>query len=100
MPLFFQLSSWALGLILFAVVLVLEVAGAAVALGLLAFYLAILGRGVFTVLLAAALVTLLLLVTFDLDRPTRGLIRIPSTPLTDLRASMVLPPAASAPTSP
>jgi hypothetical protein len=68
---------------------------------LLAFYLAILGRGVFTVLLAAALVTLLLLlVTFDLDRPTRGLIRIPSTSLTDLRASMVLPPAASAPTSP
>jgi hypothetical protein len=50
-------------------VLVLEVAGAAVALGLLAFYLAILGRGVLTVLLAAALVTLLLLVTFDLDRP-------------------------------
>ena len=81
-------------------VLVLEVAGAAVALGLLAFYLAILGRGVLTVLLAAALVTLLLLVTFDLDRPTRGLIRIPATALTDLRASMVLPPAATGPTNP
>jgi hypothetical protein len=81
-------------------VLVLEVAGAAVALGLLAFYLAILGRGVLTVLLAAALVTLLLLVTFDLDRPTRGLIRIPSTPLTDLRAWMVPPPAATGPTNP
>jgi hypothetical protein len=81
-------------------VLVLEVAGAAVALGLLAFYLAILGRGVLTVLLAAALVTLLLLVTFDLDRPTRGLIRIPSTALTDLRASMVLPPAATGPANP
>jgi hypothetical protein len=78
-------------------VLVLEVAGAAVALGLLAFYLAILGRGVFTVLLAAALVTLLLLVTFDLDRPTRGLIRVPDTPLTGLRASMVLPAAATGP---
>jgi hypothetical protein len=49
-------------------VLVLEVAGAAVALGLRAFDLAILGRGVLTVLLAAALVTLLLWVTFDLDR--------------------------------
>jgi hypothetical protein len=74
-------------------VLVLEVAGAAVALGLLGFYLAILGRGVLAVLLAAAaLVTLLLLVTFDLDRPTRGLIRIPSTALTDLRASMAQPP--------
>jgi hypothetical protein len=50
---------------------------------------------VFTVLLAAALVTLLLLVTFDLDRPTRGLIRIPSTALTDLRASMAQSPAAT-----
>jgi hypothetical protein len=74
-------------------VLWLEVVGAAVALGLLAVYLAILGRGVVTVVLAAGLVTLLLLVTFDLDRPTRGLIRVPATPLTDLRASMDLPPA-------
>lgn len=74
-------------------VLWLEVAGAAIALGLLALYLAVLGRGVVTVLLAAGLVTLLLLVTFDLDRPTRGLIRIPATPLTDLRASMDLAPA-------
>jgi hypothetical protein len=74
----------------------LEMAGAMVALGLLAFYLAILGRGLFTVLFAAGLVGLLLLVTFDLDRPTRGLIRVPSTPLTELRASMILPPAAPA----
>jgi hypothetical protein len=81
-------------------VLWLEVAGAALALGLLAFYLSLLGRGLFTVLSAAALVSLLLLVTFDLDRPTRGLIRIPSTALTELRASMILPPAASAPDSP
>jgi hypothetical protein len=78
-------------------VLWLEIAGAAVALGLLAAYLAILGRGVVAVLLAAGLVTLLLLVTFDLDRPTRGLIRVPATPLTDLRASMELPTAAAAP---
>jgi hypothetical protein len=78
-------------------VLVLEVVGAAVALGLLGVYLAIVGRGVVTVALAAALVTLVLLVTFDLDRPTRGLIRVPSTPLTDLRASMALPPAATGP---
>jgi hypothetical protein len=81
-------------------VLALEVASAAVALGLLAFYLAILGRGVLTVLLAAALITLLLLVTFDLDRPTRGVIRIPATPLTDVRASMALPPAANGPSNP
>ena len=71
--------------------------GAVVALGLLALYLAIVGRGVLTVVLAAALVTLLLLVTFDLDRPTRGLIRVPSTPLTALRAEMALPPAADGP---
>ena len=78
-------------------VLAVEVGGAAVALALLAFYLSILGRGVGTVLLAAGLVTLLLLVTFDLDRPRRGLIQIPDAPLVDLRASMELPPAASAP---
>ena len=66
------------------------------ALGLLAFYLAILGRGLFTVLFAAGLVGLLLWVTFDLDRPARGLIHVPSTPLTELRASMILPPAAPA----
>ena len=78
-------------------VLALEVIGAVIALGLLAFYLALVGRGVATVVLAAALVALLLLVTFDLDRPTRGLIRIPDTPLTDLRKSMELPPAADGP---
>ncbi len=78
-------------------VLAVEVGGAAVALALLAFYLAILGRGVATVVLAAGLITLLLLVTFDLDRPTRGLIQVPDKPLIDLRASMELPPAASAP---
>jgi hypothetical protein len=79
-------------------VLALEVVGAAVALGLLAFYLAIVGRGVVTVVLAAALVTMLLLVTFDLDRPTRGVIRVPDAPLTNLRASIELPPAARGPT--
>jgi hypothetical protein len=81
-------------------VLAVEVVGAAVALGLLAFYLSLLGRGVITVLLAAGLVSLLLVVTFDLDRPTRGLIRVPDTPLTSLRASMMLPPAATGPDGP
>lgn len=81
-------------------ILVLEVAGAAVALLLLAFYLAIVGRGVLTVLLAAVRVSGLLLVTFDLDRPTRGLIHIPDVPLTDLRASMEMPPAATGPGNP
>jgi hypothetical protein len=81
-------------------VLAVEVIFAAVALGLLGFYLALLGRGVLPVLLSAALVCLLLLVTFDLDRPTRGSIRVPATPLTNLRASMELPPAAKAPPRP
>ena len=76
-------------------VLWLEVAGAGLALGLLGFYISVLGRGVVAVLFAAALVSLLLLVSFDLDRPTRGLIKVPSTALTDVRDSMNLPPAAA-----
>ena len=59
-----------------------------------------LGRATGAVLLAAGLVTLLLLVTFDLDRPTRGFIRVPATPLTNVRDSMELPPAAGAPREP
>jgi hypothetical protein len=78
-------------------VLGLEVIGAAVALGLLALHISLLGRGLAPVLAAAVLVTLLLLVTFDLDRPTRGLIKVPATPLVALRASMALPPAAKGP---
>ena len=73
----------------------LEVIGAAIALGLLGLYLSVLGRGVWPMAFATALVTMLLLVTFDLDRPTRGLITIPDTPYTALKASMELPPAAS-----
>ncbi len=78
-------------------VLALEVLGAAFAFGLLALYTAMHGRGATTVVLAGALVTVLLLIIFDLDRPTRGLIRIPDTPLIALRTSMTLPPAAQAP---
>lgn len=78
-------------------ILFVEVIGAAMALGLMAFYLAAVSRGVVTMLLAAGLLTLLLYVTFDLDRPTRGLITIPDAPLVALRASMELPPAADAP---
>jgi len=78
-------------------VLALEVLGAAVALGLLALHISILGRGLVPMLSAAVLMTLLLLVTFDLDRPTRGLIKVPSTPLRDVRASMALPPASDGP---
>ena len=73
------------------------VIGAAVALALMAVYLAMFSRGVVTVLLAAGLLTLLLFVTFDLDRPARGFITVPDKPLVAVRAGMELPPAADAP---
>ena len=81
-------------------VLALEVFGAAAAVGLLALHISILGRGLVAMLAAAALMTLLLLVIFDLDRPTRGLIKVPSAPLVAVRASMALPPAAQGPARP
>jgi hypothetical protein len=79
---------------------VLEVCGAAAAMGLLALHISVLGRGLVAMLAASVLVTLLLLVTFDLDRPTRGLITVPSTPLQAVRLSMALPPAAQGPARP
>jgi hypothetical protein len=78
----------------------LEVVGAAAAVAMLAFYLSVLGHGLLTVMIAAGLVTMLLYVSFDLDRPTRGLITVPDTPLISLRASMSVPPAASGPAQP
>ncbi len=81
-------------------VLLIAIVGAAIGLGLLALYLAILSRGVVMAILAAAFVSILLLITFDLDRPTRGLVTVPDTPLVALRASMELPPAAEAPNTP
>ncbi len=81
-------------------VLVLEIVLAAIALSVLALHVATLGRGVAAVLVAALLVVLLLQVTFDLDRPTRGLIQVPSTPLVDVATSMAAPPAAEAPAGP
>jgi hypothetical protein len=81
-------------------VFVLELAGAAIALALLAAYMAIAGRGEVAIVFAAVLVAFLLLVTADLDRPTRGLIRVPDTALTEQLASMSEPPAAPAPASP
>ena len=81
-------------------VILLEVVGAAVALAVLALHLATFGRGIATVAAAAALVTLLLVVTFDLDRPTRGVIRVPSTPLVAAAGAMTQEPAAAAPGTP
>ena len=78
-------------------VLLLEVIGAALAMFLLGLHVGVLGRGLMPIVLASSLVAALLYVTFDLDRPTRGFIAIPDTPLTALRASMDQPPAARAP---
>lgn len=74
----------------------LELVGAALAVGLLGLYLSVVGRGLVPVAAAAILVSLLVLVTFDLDRPTRGFITVPATPLVAERATMSLPPAAPA----
>jgi hypothetical protein len=81
-------------------VFLLELLGAALALGLLAAYLGILGRGVVAVALASLLVSFLLVVIADLDRPTRGMIRVPDTALSNQLDSMQQPPAAAAPSRP
>jgi hypothetical protein len=74
-------------------VLLLEVIGAAGAMFLVGLHVGLLGRSLTPLLLAAGLVTFLLFVNFDLDRPTRGFIKVPDAPLAALRASMNEPPA-------
>lgn len=74
-------------------VMVLLVASSAITLAVLGAYLALLGRSVVT-LIAATVLFLILYVSFDLDRPERGFIKVPATPLADTRASMDAPPAA------
>jgi hypothetical protein len=76
-------------------VLWLQILASAIALGVFAMFLASHEHGLFMALLAAAFVTVLLLVIFDLDRPHRGMITISDKPLTALRTSMNGPPAAS-----
>jgi hypothetical protein len=74
-------------------VVLLQVVGGAVALGVLSLYLALLGRSVITSIAAATFVILIVFISFDLDRPQRGLITVPFTPLVNVRASMEAPPA-------
>ena len=75
----------------------LQVVGSAIALGVLSLYLTLLGRGVVTSLVAAFVVILILFISFDLDRPNRGLITVPDGPLVNVRESMDQPPAAAGP---
>lgn len=74
-------------------VMVLLVVGSATALAALALYLTMLGRGLVTSLVSAAVVALILFVSFDLDRPERGFITIPNRALVDQRSAMEMPPA-------
>jgi hypothetical protein len=78
-------------------VLLLELIGSAGAMFLVGLHVGLLGRSMTPLLLAAGLVTFLLFVTFDLDRPTRGFIEVPDSPLAALAASMNDPPAAGPP---
>jgi len=82
-----------------ALVMWLQIFGSAVALGVLGFYLALSGRSLTAVLVATIVVILILFVSFDLDRPRRGFIKIPDTLLVSTRATMNGPPAATGPTA-
>lgn len=53
--------------------------------------------GKLAALLTTGMLTLLLFVSLDLDRPTRGFIQIPTTALTSLQESMEDAPAAAGP---
>jgi hypothetical protein len=78
-------------------VLWLQILASALALGVFGMFLASHDRGVLMALLAAGLVTVMLLVIFDLDRPHRGIITIPDGPIIAVRESMNAPPAAVSP---
>ena len=81
-------------------VMYLQIGISAVAFGVLGLYLALLGRAVVSALIGAVMVAVLLLVIFDLDRPHRGFISVPSGPLVAQRGSMIPPAAAEGPTVP
>jgi hypothetical protein len=78
-------------------VIALQVIGSAVVAGALAFYLGLHDRGSAAALLGSVFIILILMVIVDLDRPARGVVTVPSTALTALRASMEQPPAAGGP---
>jgi hypothetical protein len=71
-------------------VMLLLLVGSALALGALALFLTLLGKGVTTSLITAAVLLIILFVSFDLDRPRRGFIKVPDTPLAQVRESMDL----------
>lgn len=78
-------------------VMLLQLAAAALAAGVLALYLTVLGRSIASSLLVTMLLIVILFVSFDLDRPHRGFITVPAAALEQVRASMDEPPAATGP---
>jgi len=78
-------------------VVVLEIGGAALALGVLGLYLSTLGRRIRTPFLAAVMVSLILIVALDLDRPRQGFVRVPTTPLRSVVDETLRGPAAAPP---
>lgn len=74
-------------------VMLLQVGVSAIALGVLALYLTMLGRSLVTPVIAAAVLVVILYVSFDLDRPERGFITVPVTPLTEVQEQTHAPPA-------
>jgi hypothetical protein len=78
-------------------VMLLEVVAAALAAGVLALYLTVIGRSIGSALLLTGILILILFISFDLDRPRRGFINVPTTALVLERASMDGPPAATGP---
>jgi hypothetical protein len=75
-------------------VVLLEILGSAVALGILALYLTVVGRGSAVTALTGVVFLAILFITIDLDRPSRGFIKVPATPLEAVYESTLLPPAA------
>jgi len=74
-------------------VLDVQLFGGAVALGVLAVYLRVVGRGGVIAIVTATMISIVLVVIADLDRPERGFIHVPATSLDNVRASMQQPPA-------
>lgn len=69
-------------------VVVVEVAGSAIALGVLALYVTMRGNRLSATWLTAGLAVLILFVSLDLDRPQQGMITLPYDPLVDVRQTM------------
>lgn len=67
---------------------VLLIVASAIALGALAYYLTLLGKGLATSLVTAGVVLVILFVSFDLDRPRRGFIQVPDAALVQLLQSI------------